>query len=214
MASTAISAQGSVLQISASTVGSAKTVSAVAVGNPTILTSSAHGFANGDVVTLASFGGAGASYLNGQTVSITNVTTNTFAVQIDTTGQTITVSSSTATPGNWATIANVRTFSGFDGKPSEIDVTNCASTAKEVIVGLVDYGSFSFEIDRDNSDTGQTKCKNAYSSGAAKNFKLTLPDSSTATFNAFVTQFPISGGVDQTVKRSVSLRITGAVTWA
>ena len=50
--STAISAQGTTLQLSTGT-GGAKTITGVVVGNPTILTSAAHGLANGDVVALA-----------------------------------------------------------------------------------------------------------------------------------------------------------------
>ena len=52
MASSAISAQGSVLAIGTGT-GSAVTITGVAVGNPTIITAAAHGFNNGDVITLA-----------------------------------------------------------------------------------------------------------------------------------------------------------------
>ena len=89
MTSTAISAQGSVLSIGTGS-GAAKTISGISLGNPTIITATAHGFANGDVVTLAGLTGADAAVLNGQTVSVRNVTTNTFAVYIDTTGKTIT----------------------------------------------------------------------------------------------------------------------------
>src|SRR5262245_45201011 len=96
MPSTAISAQGSLLQVS-STAGSAKTITGVAVGFPTIITSAAHGLTNGDVVTFAGVTGADAALLNGVSAVITNVTTNTFAVGINTVGKTITAAG-TATP--------------------------------------------------------------------------------------------------------------------
>ena len=89
MASTAISAQGSVVSIGTGA-GSAKTITAIALGNPTIITSSSHGFANGDVVTIAGLTGTNAATINGQTWSVRNITTNTFAIYVDTTGLTIT----------------------------------------------------------------------------------------------------------------------------
>src|SRR3954447_11780258 len=97
--STAISAQGSTLAVSGSA-GTAKNITAIALGFPTILTSAAHGFANGDIETLAGVTGADAGLLNGQTVVIRNITANTFAVDIDTTGKTITAAG-TATPVTW-----------------------------------------------------------------------------------------------------------------
>ena len=57
MTSTAISSQGSVLSLATGT-GSAKTISGVTLGNPTIITATAHGFSVGDVVTIASVGGS------------------------------------------------------------------------------------------------------------------------------------------------------------
>jgi len=214
MTSTAISAQGSTVNIGTAT-GSAKTVTAVAVGNPTLLTSAAHGFSNGDIVTFSSgFSGANAADLNGQTAVVTNVTTNTFAVQIDTTGHTITAGTATATPVTWTAIANVKTFSGFDGAASELDVTNLSSTAKEFKLGLVDPGHFQMEMDQDNSDAGQVALLAAQTSGAMKQFKLTLPNTRTATFNAYVKKASSKGGVDAIVKRSTEFRISGSITWA
>lgn len=214
MASTAISAQGSILQVGNGT-GSAKTISGVAVGFPTILTITAHGFANGDVVALAALTGADAALLNGQSVVVQNKTTNTIAVNIDTTGKTITAGSGTATPVQWTQVKNLKAFSGFDGQASELDVSNLDSAAKEFRLGLVDNGNLQIELDYDNTDAGQLVLLAAQQGSLAKQFKLTLPDTKTASFVAYTRKFPISGGVDQVLKRtSVELRISGAITWA
>jgi hypothetical protein len=213
MTSTAISAQGSILQISGTT-GSAKTLTAAAVGYPTIITSATHGLQNGDIVTMANWAGTGAALLNGLSFVVQDVTTNTFMVEVNTTGLTLTTGSTpTATPVTWTNINNLKTFTGFDGEASEIDVTNLSSTAKEYRLGLVDNGKFSIEVDYDGADNGQIACKAAQVSGALKNFKLTLPDTHTYSFAAFVKKVPLSGGVDQVVKIStIDLRISGAVT--
>ena len=210
MTSTAISAQGSVLSIGTGS-GAAKTISGISLGNPTIITATAHGFANGDVVTLAGLTGADAAVLNGQTVSVRNVTTNTFAVYIDTTGKTITAAG-TATSATFTAIMNVRSFSGFDGSASEIDVTNLASVAKEFVLGLVDSGQFTFEIDYDSDSAGHVALRSKQVSGVLSNFKMQLPDATVITFNAYVKKFSLAGGVDAVVRSSVDLRISGAVT--
>jgi hypothetical protein len=50
--------------------------------------------------------------------------------------------------------------------------------------------------------------------GLIKNFKMTLPNGNTATFTAYVKKFNSQGAVDQAVRRSATLRISGAITWA
>lgn len=214
--SSAISAQGSVFSIGTGS-GGAKTITAVAVGFPTILTSAAHGFNNGDVVALAALTGANAATLNGQTGVVNNKTTNTFAIDIDTTGLTITPGAGTATPVTFTQVNNVKTYSGFDGSASELDRTNLSSTAKEFVLGLVDPGQFSIEIDHDLNDAGQAALRAKQQSGVISNFKLVLPGAVanlTYTFTGFVKKFATTGGVDQIVKASVDIRISGAVTIA
>ena len=210
--STAISAQGSILQIGTGS-GGAKTITAAAIGFPTIFTSTAHGLSNGDVVAVAALVGT-ISAMNGSSFIIKNVTANTFAVDYNSLTLAYT-SGGTATPTTLTGINNLKSFSGFDGQASELDRTNLSSTAKEFILGLVDYGQFNVDLDYDYADAGQAALLAALASGAVKTFKLTLPDTHTATFTAYVKRLPTAGGVDQVVKRSgVTLRITGAVTWA
>lgn len=219
MASTAISAQGTIFQI-ATGAGSAKTISGtVGVGNPTVLTSTAHGFVNGDYITFsAGFTGANASALNSKSYAVQFKTTNTFAVSEDTTGLTITVGTATATSATYTAVANVRAISSaFDGSASEIDVTNLASTGKEFRLGLVDNGGARMDIHLDNADAGQVAVRSAQVASTQKAFKLILPSGTTptASFNGFVKSFPVTGvGVDGVVGASIDIKITGAVTWA
>lgn len=210
--STAISAQGSTLQISTGT-GGAKTITGIAVGFPTIITSAAHGFGNGDVVAIAGVTGADAALLNGQSWTITNVTTNTYAVQLNSVGKTLTATG-TATPNTYTKVSNFKDYTGFDGKSSEIDVTHLESAAKEVRAGLMDNGSLNINVDRDTADAGQQALLAAQVSGAVKTFKLTLPNAVVASFSGIVTQFSLSGKVDDVLKTPVSIRISGAVTWS
>lgn len=211
MTSSAISAQGSYLAIGTGT-GGAVTITGVAVGSPTILTAAAHGFNNGDVVTLAGFTGTDAALLNGQTVTVRNKTTNTFAVYIDTTGKTITAGAGAATPVTFTRIANLKDFSGFDGSASEIDVTNLDSTAKEFRLGLTDPGQFTINIDYDNTNAGHIALRSKQQSGILSNFQLTLPNSNVITFNGFVKKFSLAGGVDAVAKTACDIRISGPIS--
>lgn len=216
MTSSAISAQGSVFSIGTGS-GGAKTVTAVVVGFPTIFTAAAHGFNNGDVVTFAALTGANAGLFNGLSFVVTNKTTNTWAIDIDTTGLTVTPGSGTATPVTFTVVNNIRDYSGFDGSASEIDRTNLSSTAKEFILGLVDPGQFTLNLDTDNNDAGQAALRAKQQSGVITNFKLVLPgavSNLTYTFTGFVKKFSTAGGVDQKVAGSVDIRISGAVTLA
>lgn len=211
MASTAVSAQGSTFQIG-STSGTPATISGVAIGFPTIITATAHGFSNGDQVTFSGIVGT-LSALNGQSFVVRDKLTNTFSIDYDSTGLAYT-SGGTATPVTWIKVSNVKTFAGLDGAAAEIDTTNLDSAAKEFHLGLVDSGQMQIEVDQDDNDAGQQACLAAQSGALLKPFKLTLPNGKTATFNGYVKKVDTKGGVDQVVKRAIDIRISGAVTRA
>ena len=215
MASTAISAQGSTVSIGTTT-GSAINITAVALTNPCRVTlASVTGLNKGDVVTIASV--VGTTQLNGNSYVIQYIEPVSKFVTLaglDATGFTTYTSGGTATPVQWTKVANVRSYNGFDGSASEIERTNFDSTAKEFILGLFDPGQFMIEVDQDNTDPGQIALMTALVTGLLKNFKLLLPNGNTATFTAYVKKFNSQGAVDQAVRRSADLRISGPITWA
>lgn len=211
MASTAVSAQGTTLEITSGSSGSAKNISGVALGNPTIVTATSHGFVVGDKVTIASVGGI--TTVNG-TWSVIAKTTNTFAIALDTTGGASYTSGGTATPAVYVTIDNVKSLSGLDGQANDIDVTNLASTAEEIRLGIARFGGFTAEFDRVEGNTGHLALKARQLDRAQIGVRLTLSDSAVATFNAYVKKVSFSNGVDNVNRGQVEFRITGAVTWA
>lgn len=208
-----ISAQGSTLQIATGT-GGAKTITAISIGNPAIVTSTAHGLANGDVVTLAAVAGTMSTLLNATSHVISNKTANSFALlDADTTGLTYT-SGGTATPVTYTKINGFLSFNGFDGSASELDTTDLDSVAMEFVSGLVDNGKFGFEMKIIKADAGQISLRAARASGALTGFKLTLPDTAVATYDALVKTIPTAGGVNAVLKGSVDTKISGAVVWS
>ena len=212
----AIESKGTTLEISGGA-GGAETITEMTLSNPTILTSVAHALENGDVVTLADFAGVDAAVLNGETPVVQFVTTDTFAVPIDTTDETITdnADAATATPSAWIAIGEIATWDGPGGSASMYETTHLGSTAKEKMIGLPDEGqitlSGNWELD---TDAGQQAAATARLAGTEKNFRLTFSDASTGTFAGFVLGLASSGGVDDKVANSITIEITGAVTWS
>lgn len=112
-------------------------------------------------------------------------------------------------------IENVYSFSGLDGEAGEVDITNLSSVAKEFLLGLQDFGSFSGEYHPDWTGTasGQEALRTAQGSASPAAFVLTTRDGATATFSALVKNATsTSGGVDAALTGSFSLKITGDVT--
>jgi hypothetical protein len=207
-----ISAQGSTLQIATGT-GGPKTITAISVGFPAIVTSAAHGLNNGDVVTLAAIVGTMSS-LNTTSHTVSNKTANTFAlldVDTSTLGYT---SGGTATPTTYTKINGMTSFDGFDGTADELDTTDLDSTAKEFISGIKDEGKFGFECKTIKTDAGQIALRANRASGAVVGMKLTLPDTSVASFNVIVKSMPTGGGVNAVLKGKIDTRISGPVVWS
>jgi hypothetical protein len=212
MTSTAISAQGSTLSVNTATAG-AKTLTGITQANPAVLTSAGHGLLKGDVGAVAAV--VGMTQLNGVIGVVQYTSTNTFVLQgVDSTAMTAYASGGTFTPQAWTPVKNVKTYTGMDGSAAVIDVSNLDSTAKEKRMGLQDEGQFSMDLDLDSTDAGQIALLAARTAQSVKQFKLVLPNGATATFSGFCKKITAAGGVDQVMKRTVDIEITGPVTWA
>lgn len=114
-------------------------------------------------------------------------------------------------PLTYTEIKEVKSFQGFDGEASEVDVTHLRSHAKEFLMGLQDFGSFSVDVNHLPSDPGQLLARAAKASAVVQDFKATFSDGSTAVFQGYVKSNPRSGGVDAAVDGSFAIRITGEV---
>lgn len=212
MPSTAQSAQGTLCQIATGT-GGAKNITAATQDNPIKVTSTAHGLVPGDVVSVAAV--VGMTQLNGNSYVIQYVTTNTVTfANTNSVGYTAYTSGGTMTPVTYATLGNIRSFSGLDGQNSEIDTSNFQSTGKEFLLGLYDGGQMTYELDIDNADAAQQSARTAQQASTKKNFRVILPSGTTPTisFAGFVKKFSMQGGVDAPVRGQIVIRISGGYT--
>ena len=212
-------AQGSKLYIAGSST-TPVVLTAITVGFPTILAITGHtGVANGDVVTLAGFTGTNAADLNGKTFVVQNyatgATNDTFAINVNTVGKTITInaSSSTATGTAWVQIKQTKSIKPSNATASKIDVTDLDSTAKEYRTGLVDNGTASVEIFILESDPGQAAALAAFNASSVNSYKFVTP-AKNRTFNASITKFPTAPdvAVDGVQTGSIEIVISGAIT--
>lgn len=210
----AIQAQGSTLEISTGS-GGAETLTDIALGYPTILTSASHALINGDVVTIAGVTGDDAASINKAGWVVSNVTADTFAIQLDSTDLTLTAAG-TATPAAYTTIAQIKSMNYDGGSASSIDTTNLDSSGKESVPGLPDYGSMSVDTQFDVNLAGQAACEAAYAGQLTKTFRVTLPSgvTKTWTFSGHITKSSWQLGVDGIVAGSMTIKLSGLPVWS
>jgi len=113
-------------------------------------------------------------------------------------------------------IAEVMSFGGPSGSASVIDVTSLGSTAKEKLIGLRDEGQLTMDLFFNTDTTALQKAMRADRASRTKRvYDIKYTDSTVTPsydfFDAYVTGFSISGGVDDATKGSVTLEITSAV---
>lgn len=116
----------------------------------------------------------------------------------------------------FTTIAEVRSISGPTASVNLEDVTSHDSSAwMEKIPTLIDAGEISFEINY-TSHTTQDQLRTDMFARTKRNFQLVLvpltPDE-TIAFAAYITGFEVDAPHDGVLRASVTLAITGAITW-
>jgi hypothetical protein len=207
----AVKSQGLLLAVS-SAAAATKVITAATAANPVQVTSSAHGYLQGQIITIAAV--VGMTQLNGGVFVVDTPAANTFNLKgVDGTTYTAYASGGTASLQTMTPVGGVTDFSGFDGTATEIDTTNLQSISKEYLIGLQDPGNGTFTVLL-QSDAGQALLRKIKASAAATPFSLTLSDGTIAAFMAFCKQFSfVSGGTDSALKATVALRITGNISW-
>jgi len=117
-------------------------------------------------------------------------------------------------------VGEVKSISGPSGSAGVIDITHLASLAKEKMIGLPDEGQITLEMNLATTSNSQMKMRVDRAARTMKAWVLKLADSTAdgpkmrLKANGYVTGFSISGGVDDVVKCSATIEITGAVSWS
>lgn len=155
-----------------SALAAADTITGITKANPGVVTSAAHGLANGDYVFLLV---GGMHQLNERVARVANQTANTFELEgIDTT-LFDTFSSGTAEGITFGTsITTAASVSSGGGGFDFIDTTTIHSNAKTQTPGLPAATSYTMEHIWDSSDAGQIAMKVACDAQARRAFKFTF----------------------------------------
>lgn len=121
----------------------------------------------------------------------------------------------------YTTIAQVRDISGPSYSQDAIDVSHRDSRAKKYAAGMYDAGEVTFDIvyDPDSTTHSATATGGVLKElidGTSKNFKLKFADTTpaTATFAAIVTKVEPKAPMNDAQTADVTLKVSGAVTWA
>jgi hypothetical protein len=202
----ALESQGTTFEIETGTGDPVTTVTAT-VGYPTIITKATHGLSNGDVVALSAFAGASAALMNDKTVVVKNVTTNTLAVDINTTGGTLTAANGTLTPQAFTAIGEVIDWSMNEGEASEIDRTHLLSTTEEIFLGIARGATLDLGINFDHDDAGYQAARTSKNARTLKSYRVTYSSGTTATFDGYCKAVDNSGGVDGKVDGSIMVKV-------
>jgi hypothetical protein len=122
------------------------------------------------------------------------------------------------TPSVFVDIAEIKSIAGPGGASTTLDTTTLSSTAKEFVPGLKDNGEVSLSVNFVPGDLGQQQMIDDQENLQMAVYRITYADKkptggSTATFNAYVTNFSPSVGVDALSTADVSLRVSGGVAW-
>jgi len=109
-----------------------------------------------------------------------------------------------------ALMAEITGYNFEDGERSDIDVTHSTSTKKEYLSGLAEADNISFDINYVRGAAGMLLAKDSKDNDTAYFWEMLYSDGSKDTFQGVVKSMPHSGGVDDKLSGSVSIRLTTA----
>lgn len=189
-----------------------KTITGITAAAPPVVSSSAHGYANGDIVYLD--GIVGMTQLNKRAFVVANQASGTFELKgVDATGYTAYASGGTAAKKTMTALGEVVAVNNlFDGQANEIDITHLGSAGEEFLMGIPRHGSNSLTVLCPSpNDTGQTRLRKLQQDQTAEAISITLPSGQIAAAMCLVMSFQVGElGVDGAVKATVNLRNASA----
>jgi len=174
----------------------------------------AHGLDNGDITTIASVTGTGATPANG-TWRALRVTDVTFLIPVATTGAG-SGGTSTEQAESFTTIAEVGDIKGPELSRDDIEATthDSPNDFEELISGLKKSGNVTFKVNWNPSNpthAGAGSLWGRYGDGIETNFQIVTPRGDIIAFAAGVAgigpDFPVNG----LISADITLKVTGEV---
>lgn len=191
--------------------GTGVAVTGITQANPAVVTSTAHGLDDGDVVRFD--GVVGMTELNGRTYVIDNVTANTFElIGVNSTAYAAYVSGGTAAPATFSDFCELTGVNQQDGTADRTEVTSICSTAKEFVTGLSDSGTVTLDYNFAPLQNVQAALRAAKVGGTDLAFEIVLPEAG-GRIRMFgtVTATSFQGGVNGVWTGSATVQLSGEV---
>jgi hypothetical protein len=118
---------------------------------------------------------------------------------------------STASPQTFTDLANITNLTGLNsGQSSEIDTTDFDSeNFREFVRGLADGGQVTVNIKWDPDLSTHQTLFDLNRSGATRQWRVVLVQGTIYEFNAFISNLGIDFAIDDIVRATMTLRVTG-----
>jgi hypothetical protein len=205
-------AQQTILSVSTAQ-AAAKTITGITSADPGVVSAAAHGYSINDIVLID--GVVGMTQVNNRAFVVYNTSsplpTGTFQLKgVDTSLSTYSTytSGGSAYKQTMTEIAQVRTFTAFDGEDNDIDVTHLRSIAEESLTGVPRTGNMQMTLWLPSTvDIGQRKLQTLRESQSQAVFSIQLSSGLIAAFVGRVKSFSVSGAVDGAIECNCSIKL-------
>jgi hypothetical protein len=194
-----------------SALATAKTITAITKASPGVVSSTAHGYANGDYILLAI---QGMSQLNNRVMRVSAVATDSFSLEGEDTTLYDTFATGTAQKITYGTtMATVTGLSSSGGDFDFVDTTTIHDSVKTQIPGLASPASYNLDNFWDVSDAALIALKRASDNQATLAMRFRFANGQTVTFMGYVGATLLPGGTaQQLVTTPVVLTMFGRPT--
>lgn len=196
-----------------SAIAATKTITAISKDDPGVVSSSSHGYSNGDYVLILA---SGMFQVNGRVFRVANQATDNFQLEGEDTTNYDTFSSGTAQKLTFGTtISTVTNLSSSGGDLTFIDTSTIHSNIKTEVPGATNPLSYSLDNIWDVTDTGLVAMKAAYSEGTTRAFKFTFgTGGQIMVFNGYVgASLAPTGSAQNLVTTPASITVYGVPTY-
>lgn len=188
-----------------------KVISGITAANPPVVSSTAHGFVNGDVVYIS--GVVGMTEVNSKAFIVANKTTGTFELYgVKAVGYSAYTSGGTIDNSAFSEFCELTNWSNSGDQAPEIPATTICSDETEYEIGLSGQGSVALSFNfAPISSTVQVALHSWRLSGDMMALKVQLPkNGGTMVYLGFVTQESNSAGNGALWTATANVRLTGS----
>jgi len=194
-----------------SALAASKTVTAVTKASPGAVSSTAHGYSDGDYVLITALG---MSQINGRVFRVSGSATNSFNLEAEDTTLYDTFTSGGAQKITFGTtVSTLTTVNASGGDFDFIDTTTIHDLIKSQIPGQATSSTYTFDSIWDVADAGLVALKTASDNKAQRCVRFTFANAQKLVFNGYIgTTLSPTGSAGDKVTTPVTITAFGRPT--